>query len=57
MAKYLVKMTKYKNRISITIPRDLVLRRELDKFRYMIIKASNGKPITLRGLDDEKNFK
>ncbi|KKN31465.1 hypothetical protein LCGC14_0823780 [marine sediment metagenome] len=56
MAKYLVKITKCQKRYSITIPIDLVKRRGLDKFRYLLIKATNKKPITMRGFANEKDF-
>lgn len=51
MARYVVKLTHNSGRHCITIPVDLVRRRGLAKYEYMIIKASNGKPITMRGLD------
>jgi hypothetical protein len=51
MAKYVVKLTENKGRHCITIPIDLIRKRGLAKYKYVIIKASNGKPITLRGLN------
>ena len=51
MAKYIVKLTKFKHRCSITIPKDLVDKRDLRKFDYLLLKATNKKPITIRGFD------
>ncbi len=55
MAKYIVKLTHNKGRHCITIPVDLVRRRGLAKFEHMMIKASNGKPITIKGLEYDKD--
>lgn len=51
MAKYIVKLTENKGRHCITIPIDLIRRRGLAKYGYIIIKASDNKPITIRGLN------
>lgn len=55
MAKYIVKLTHNKGRHSITIPVDLIRRRGLARYEYLLIKASNNKPIIIRGLDYDKN--
>jgi len=55
MPKYIVKLTKYGKRCAITLPTDLVNRRGLREFNYLQIKASEGKPIIIRGYDFEKS--
>ncbi len=57
MAEYIVKLTENKGRHSITIPVDLIRRRELAKYEYLLIKASGNKPIIIRGLDYDKSSK
>ncbi len=57
MAKYIVKLTHNKGRHSITIPVDLIRRRGLAKYEYLLIKASNNKQITIRGLDYDQESK
>ncbi len=51
MPKYLVKLTKYKDRCSITIPKELVEKRGLGKFDYILIQANNNREIKIRGFD------
>ena len=56
MAKYMVKLTKFKNRCSITLPVHLVEKRGLKRYKYILIKAQNNKPITMKGYVDEKDL-
>lgn len=51
MPKYLVKLSKNKGRCTITIPKHLVKKRNLQEFDYLLIKATNQKPITIRGFN------
>ena len=55
MAKYLMKLTKFKNRYSITLPIALVKSRDLKKYEYMIIKDSGSRPLTLKGFNVNDN--
>lgn len=57
MARYIVKLTENKGRHSITIPVDLVRKRGLAKYKHLYIRAANGKPITIRGLEYDKDSK
>ncbi len=57
MAKYIVKLTENKGRHSITIPVKLIRKRGLAKYEYLLIKAKDSKPITIKGLDYDKASK
>ena len=51
MPKYMIKISKNRGRCTITLPKHLVEKRDLNKFDYLLIKASNNKPITMRGFN------
>ena len=56
MPKYLVKLTKFKGRCSITIPTELVRTKGLLRYKYILISDYAAKPITIRGYVDEKDL-
>ncbi len=54
--KFIVKLTKYKHRISVNIPSKLVREQRLKKYKHVIMEKFGPDNIVMRGYKDGEKF-